>query len=805
MQDGITNFQTPQSEGGAPPSFDAAAAAAFRGQPIPPVGVAPTDPYSDDVKLLECFRSNNKRCADRRVSFERVWWRLLLYILGRQWIYFDKNAGSWVDKRLQKWIPRPVTNKILETLETILSVFQSVELSASCRPEGGSPDDIMAAETANRYESPMKDDHEWPKVQREHDWWLTALGNAALFIWWDYSGDSSTAFVPWEQCTACGEVSSPVAVKQAGDCCPTCKCPVLDPAKDPMGKSIGTSVSSGHGRTDVVSPLEVSFPPVYSDPNDSDVIIRRRWRPKEYYEARLDPVTLEKIRWETQASERSLQLLRSLSASTDISSLPNSSPAGEPAENEGTTEAEMWLKPTKDYPDGLVLRVIETTTEGSGIVLRMPEDGLPGPIPNKTVEGKMLWPWIFTGYGKLGGRGWARSPLESLIEKQNQINQIDSLIQLIIQRCANPVWLEPKGADVTKFSGEPGLVVKYNPLAAGGSAKPERIEGANVPASLVTVREMLVADMESMAGTQDVLKGNKPAGVEAFSAMQLLVERSQSRYGPVLEARGVSYRRWFKIALEMERQYGPEDRAMAIMGPNGYFQREEFKKANLDGSIRVEVEDGSQMPKTSLGTRAAIQQLAALQAIDLTNPETSYRVLQIFGRTDLYPGLDAQVTGARRAQQAFEQWAAQVQFIAQPPAPIAGPTGALLVDPMSGQPATQPQPPAPSIPPPIAPEIWQKSEVYVAEHMKWANSDRVQELMQQRPEIKPFVTAMIQAHMQKLAMEQMQAQATQPAPGKPNAAAGKDGHGAGAGRALHNSNQESGNPNDLNPPPAGAS
>jgi hypothetical protein len=802
--DGLTNFQQPQTTGNVPPGFDAAAAAAYAGQPIPvPGAVDPNDPYADDEELLKCFRENAKRCGDRRIAFERVWWRLLLYILGRQWIYFDKNAGNWVDKRLQKWMPRPVTNKILETLETIMSVFQSVELSASCRPQGARPQDIMAAETSNRYEAPLKDDHEWLRVQREHDWWLTALGNCALYLWWDYSGDSATAFVPWEQCATCQKTSSPLAVKNAGGVCPECQSPILNPARDASGKPIGESLSSGHGRTDVVSPLEVAFPPVYSDPNDSDVVLRRRWRPKEYYEARLDAATLSKIRWETQASERSLQLLRSLAASTDISALANSSPAGEPSENEGTTEAELWVKPNNKYPDGLVLRVIESTTEGSGMVLRMKDEGLPGPIPHKTVEGKAMWPWLFTGYTKVGGRGWCRSPLESLIEKQNQINQIDSLIQLIIQRTANPVWLEPNGANVTKFSGEPGLVVKYNPLAAGGGAKPERIEGSNVPTSLIAVREMLVADMESMAGTQDVLKGNKPAGVEAFSAMQLLVERSQSRYGPVLEARGGTYRKWFKLALEMERQYGPEERAIAIMGPNGSWQRAEFKRANLDGSVRVEVEDGSQMPKTSLGTRAAIQQLAALQAIDMKNPETGYRVLQIFGRTDLYPGLDAQVTGARRSQQAFEDWAAQVQFVPQAPQPMAGPTGALIPDPATGQPVMRQTPPAPSIPPPIQPEVWQQSAVYVAEHMKWANSDRMQELMAQRPEIKPFVTAMITAHMQKLAMEQAQQQAAA-APPEKNANAGKDGHGSGAGRALHNSNQESGNVNDLNPPPAGA-
>ena len=782
----VANVTTTPNDGPEPAGLLAAVKRVFSGGGAEPPP-KPKDPYSDDEELKRVFTSASKRCYDRRSAFERIWWRLLLYILGRQWIYFDRGSGQWVDKRLQKWIPRPVTNKIAETLNTILSVFQSVTLGVSCRPEGSDPKDIMAAETANRYEAPLRTDHEWTRVQDDADWWLGALGNVALFTWWDYSGNSASKFVPYEKCLGCGEVHSPLEIQDAGNVCPDCQSPMFEDAGvDANGDQIGQTVSPGHGRTDVVSPLEYAFPITFSNPDDSDIIIRRRWRTKEYYENILTPEQMNKVRWENMATERSLQMMRALATATELNSAPNvGGSGGDSGENLGTCEAELWMKPNKKYKDGLVLRMVDTTEQGEGIILRIPGEGLPGPLPFKSPQdGRRIWPWIFIGYEKFGGRGYSRSPLEHLIEKQNQLNQIDSLIQLIVQRCANPVWLEPKGSEVQKFTGEPGLVVKYNAMAGGGNAKPEKVEGSQVPSSVVKIREMILNDIEQLAGTFDIIKGQKPAGVEAFSAMQLLVERSQSRYGKVLEARGQAYQRWFKIAIDMERTLGPEERAMSILGPNGGWTRENFKRAKLDGSIRVEVEDGSQMPKTALGTRAAIQQLQALGVIDTKNPETGYAVLQKFGQTGLYPGLDAQVMGARRVQDAFEQWAATVQF--SQPAPVLGPAGAAIVDPTTGQPAMTP--PQPMTPPPGIPvKPWMNSAVYLAEHQKWASGDAVQQLMAANPAIEPYVSMMIVQHQQVVAMQQ--AAAAGPQPGQ-----GKDGGGEGGGRAMTNSNRESGKP-----------
>lgn len=786
----VSNVTSPPDVGAAPPGLDAYAAGVFGRAPA---GAPPKeDPYADDAKLLKTFKDASKECSDRRTSFERVWWRLLLYLLGRQWIYYERSLGQWLDKRLQKWVPRPVTNKIAETLNAILSVFQSVTLAVACRAEGGDPNDILVADTANRYEAPLRDDHDMTSVQDQSDWWLTALGNVWWFLWWDYSGDSRTQFVPWEQCASCQDVFSPLAVKNAGDVCPACKHPILNPAMSAGGTQIGAKIAPGHGRTDVCSPLEISFPPIYANPDDTPMLIRRRWRTKKYLEERLTKEQISKINFQSMATERSLQLLRALASMTELGGSPNMGSGGEPSEGEGVTEAELWMKPCKDYPEGLILRVVDATDDGDGILVRQPEEGTPGPLPFKAEDGRVVWPWIHTGYEKFGGRGWARSPLEHLIEKQNQLNQLDSLIQMIVQRTANPVWLEPKGAEVQRFTGEPGLVVKYNPLVAGGNAKPERIEGSNIPSSLVKLREMLIADIENLAGTFDIIKGQKPAGVEAFSAMQLLVERSQSRFGKVLEARGVTYRRWFRIALDLERRFGSDERAYAILGPNGGYVRVELQKRGLDGSIRIDVEDGSQMPKTSLGTRAAVQQLQALNVIDTTNPETRYSILQIFGQTRLQPGLDAQVMGARRVEQAFEAWANAVQFTQMPAMPMTGPAGALVTDPLTGQPQMAPATSQPSLPPPGQVKAWQDSVIYLTEFKKWASGDVMQEMLTRKPQIEPYLSALIYAH-QAVIDQQMAMQAAMAAPqGKdPN---GRDGKGVGAGRAFANSQQESGKP-----------
>lgn len=823
---------------------------------------AATDPYADDEALMKLFTEQKRLCFDNRWTFERIWWRNLLYVLGRQWIYYNQQRGAWADKRMQKWIPRPVTNKIAETLDAIRAVFNAVELTVKCRPVSDDPTDTQTADTAENLHDPLRIEHSMALRSFESDFWCITTGNSFWHSYYDKHAEHGTLMVPFERCLACQEVSEPAAIMAAGQRCPKCGASQWEQAQDEDGKPIGKDYPVGRGATEICSPFEIGFPAGYSSFNDVPVVIRQRWRNKEYYE-RFFPVIAKTLRFEKMSNERSLQLLKSLAAQTDVTSSQLSAQTAETQVGDGMTEYELWLKPTPDYPRGLVLRV------ASDKVLRA-EDGeaLPGPLPLNTAAGQPLFPWIHAAYHRIAGRIWGRAPLDLLIQKQDQINQLDSLILLAVQRMSNPVWLEPKGAEVKKFTGEPGLVVKYNPLIAGGNAKPERIDGQNVPPSLLRLREQYLADMETLSGTQDVLKGAKPSGVSAFSAMQLLVERAQSRFGPILAERGEVYRQWFTIAVEIERQFGPDQRMWASMGANRRWTFQTFQNADIHGQMKVMIEDGSQAPKTNLGKRAAVEQLRQLGLLNPEDPDQRMRIYQVFGQTDLLPSLNAAVQGVLAEQAEFEDWAnGPGSQPVQPPMPMLA--GAPTMPGMPGGPVApggpptgvpgrryfsdgeQPQPPAPAPTPPPAgpaappaptaapggppapppPEVapgappapggppmmgpppppptmtpcplqikpWHPDPVHIAEHTKWANGDAARQLFKQRPDVEALFAQHLMAHQQRAAAAQMAA-AGGPPPGPAGPA--KPAAPGGAGRALANSNQESGKRGNFQAAPA---
>src|SRR5437016_6183914 len=81
--------------------------------------MGPQGPNFDAQHLLDRFDLRKREAMEYRWVWEREWLRDLYYVANRQWIYFHPTKREWVDKRLQKWIPRPVTNKMAETVQAI--------------------------------------------------------------------------------------------------------------------------------------------------------------------------------------------------------------------------------------------------------------------------------------------------------------------------------------------------------------------------------------------------------------------------------------------------------------------------------------------------------------------------------------------------------------------------------------------------------------------------------------------------------------------------------------------------------------
>lgn len=727
--------------GPTPPGLSEAVSRVFGTAPKP----QKVDPYKDEPALLKLFTRLKREASTNRTVFERQWWRSLHFFLGRQWIYYSTRHGEWRDVRLEKWIPKPVTNKIRENGQAFRATLASINLHSLVRPVGNTESQLVTAEIGTDLEPLIRTEHEMDAIQDEADFWLTYTGNYFYHLWYDSDADPSVS--PGMECPQCG-----AQMPETPDGVPPV-CPCGSTQFVPSMK-FGTLQPQGRGRTDVCSPLEILVPPSAVSLESAGFLIRQRWRDKDYCENHYEKSLIAKITWRKAPADRSLQLYRTLATQNDISGGANAYSANaQPSEAEGIEEYELWRKPTPTYPGGLVLRVVG---DSSPTIVTNADESLPGPFPLVDTKGRPLFPWVHGQFELIGGRIWAGSFVDPAIQKQIQLNQLDSYIQLAFQRMSNSIWLEPKGAEVEKFTGEPGLVIKWNPLSANG-AKPERMPGENIPTSMFAIREQYIQDIEDLLGTHDVMKGGKPPGVEAYSALALLEEKSKGRFMRAFMNRGEAYRKWFTLALEMERAYGPEDRLIHITGPNNEWTAKSFKNADLQGEVTIIVEDGTQTPKTALGYRAALEHASQLQVLPRQSAETQFEILRSLGLTKLVPTLDADVREALREQEAFEEFVKS-----------QGASGEILT--------RQP---------------WHNDEVHLAQNRKWMNSDRFRELVRMNPQVAQIGAMHLEAHYMPLAAS-LAAQTPQPGPGGPGQGpGGKPEPAVGAGQTFRNSQRES--------------
>ena len=1023
-------------------------------------------------KLLAVFEKCKKESFASRWVWEREWLRDLYYVTNRHWIYWHPSRREWVDKRLQKNVPRPVTNKMAEVVQSLRATFGSITLGVITQPIGHNTESVATAEVVDKLAPLIHEEHKMNQVMREGDFWLLTNGSVCIQTSWDTDIRFNRIFIAFEQCMACGTTLPPAEIVNNNEMCPACGGTQFQKASNPDGTPLGEWSGYGKGKTVALSPFEYALPPNVTRFDETPYIIRMRWRDKHYYEAN-HPDIVHKIVWEKTPKDRSVQIFKSLAFINDLGA-GNSwgTMGGSGGEDiEGVTEYELWVKPTLKYPEGLIMRVIG---ESSPMLITKPDESIPGPLPYKDRDGAPLFPFAFAIFEHIGGRLYGRSVLAPLIQKQDQLNQLDSLIQMIIQRTANPVWIVPEGSGIDQFTGDPGLVLKYNPLAAGGAGKPERIGGENVQPALFRLREQYLKDIEELAGclhgdtvipcldgvvrtmkelstefpnggmwvygfdcetmrvvpsyvekawstgikkmvrvsfeegtyiectpdhpfltydrgyvradelrieepvvplllrdapsksgrvyqsvtqpvdrtnepvhrmvayavhglergqshldvhhidcngsnnlpenlevltraehlrreprpfpvttfeqcsaagkkrwqgksaaeraselgpmhsgrdnywdslsvderrarntaiwqsvpepvrlehgrslvatrrslsmaeriakgkkqslamktywetktpeerqiarqwltnhrvaaieaigdaevfdlttstqnfgtnagvfvhnTYDIIKGQKPAGVEAFSALQLLVERSQARFTSAFASRGEMYRAWFTTALELERAYGPQERILTVVTPNKGYTFKAFQKAQLQGNVSIKVEDGTDAPKTSLGKRAAIEHANQLALLKPDDPEQRYALLNELGLGHLAPSLNVHVQTSLQMQDAFERW-------------LQNPQG----------------------PSPLIMKPWFDAQVHYGERIKWLNSDHMRELMAQQSAVEQLVMI----HLQELQTALL-----------PPPQMGPDGkplppEGVGGGRAMQNSNTNSGGP-----------
>src|SRR3990167_3840091 len=747
----------------------------------------------DDAELLTLAEQYHKEVYERRSLWEQTWMRNIHFVNFRQWIVYISRFNEWRDVRMARHIPRPVSAKPREVLQALRAMFDSVNIGVNVRPNGSDPKNVAVATVADDYAPILHEEHDMPLNLNEAHYWFIVTGNVFAHTFFEKDVKHGYDEIPQEACQSCGMIYGSDEIAEAQNVCPDCGAAEFSPAVGDDGEALPAKiVPRGKGKTIILSPFELLFKNEFSRFEDVPYVIRTRWRDKAYYTSHPTLAgQFEHAAWQKSPSEQSMSMFRSLPNTGDTGAVQQSASStgsGGSGDSEGLPEYECWVRPCSEFPDGLVFR---WAGDSNRIILYLEEnEAIPGPIPYKDADGRPLFTYTHAAFEQIGWRVYGTGPMDSIIPIVMELNKLDSHIQMIIGRMSNPLWMIPKGSEIEKFTGEPGLVVKWNPLTVGGNAKPERIAGECPHGSFFTIRDMYEKRIEEAAGTFDIMKGEKPAGVEAFAAMQLLVERSQSRFAPAFKAIGNFYRDWFKFALEIEREFGPDERTKAILSPARTYTMETFKRANLQGSFSIIVEDGSKTPKSSLGVRATVEHLNQMGALNLQDPDQLYKVYQLFGQSGLSPGLDVNMQRALQKQDAFEKWAqdpaAMGQYVQGFRAATQQYVGLLTElqsagpDPATGIEAPLPTPPSATVGTPLAWKPWYNAQIHRQEFIKWTNGDRIVELLATQPALEPILIAH-QQEIEAAMVQQMALMNPQPQqqPG-------------GSGRSMQNSNQEAG-------------
>jgi len=596
------------------------------------------DASDEDVSDINILLDVYDRFKRRRWVFEREWYRNIIFYIGQQWVVYDDGSRRWRLRNLNSWIPTPVTNRIASTVNVIRSSIVQVNPAFRGIPTQETEQSVLAANAADRYLDVIINESGFRGAKRRMASWTTLTGNGFLLTEFDTGPDTGTVFVPGEDCAACGLQMKPEEIP-ADMTCPRC-------GSTDFQENVenGTDIPQGRLRVSAKSPFEV-----YADSNIPELedqtallIVEQKSLDgvKQTYGDKAAEVEADNL------SDQSLNYTSSLAHMTGS----GGGPVGRSGEDEGqiVTLFRLYLKTSKDYPDGTYL-----VMSGDQHIL---EKKTPYPYRYKATK-RPFYPLTHIRYDDVPGRFWAKTPVDDLIPKQRQRNEVESLYQTILMRCANPVWLLPTGAQSSPITGDPAVIVRYSPV---GGQKPERLEGAEAPASIITFIQQIDQDFEEIANTFAVMKGKAPGSVRAASAIQMLVERGFGRYGSVFDNMEEAYQQWAVGALEIWRQNTVFPRVQAVAKKSGGWQFLKFLGSDI-GEVDIRVESGSTRPKSEAGRQMLLNQLFQWGLINAQDPEQKMKIYEELGAASFLPGAEADIKVVAEENHKFMTWAQESQ------------------------------------------------------------------------------------------------------------------------------------------------
>jgi hypothetical protein len=570
----------------------------------------PNDDLDALSSAIETFYKQDG-AIKQRLSYS--WERNRRFIDGDQWLVYNGNSdtgGVWQRLSVSKtneYIPRPVTNYIFDGYQTLKSYLIKVKPRSTIRPNTDTFKDKAAAKVA---ELCLETNWERLKEQENYEYaaaCLIADGTIFKKSFWDTS--SSTV------------VKIPRTIQQ----------PVFDPmtgiqtgsedveALDEEGVPIMDILPLGDVSTTVVEAFRIAVDPLCSGLHDAKWIMEYGLHPiswvKEVYSKQGDGYTglAETLTEETALSSSMQRYWNSkFSAGTKGDDKLAKGGSGNTELTNQVVLKEYYEAPTQQHPKGRRIVV------GNGKTLFV------GEALDSGIDLGDWHPYSECRWEIPPGRFWGKGPVDNACDIQKQINSIDATIILTRKTMAIPQKLIPAGSGIEpgQWTGRPGQQITYR----SENGKPEIIPGVGVDSSVFAERAQRVEDLKNVMGAIDILKGDRPPGVNAASALSLLHEVGTGKLSPVHDRwkRFVEndQKKQLKIIASGYKEPRP-DYIKMLKSRNKELSDEvidKFLGTDLLDNCNVIIEAGSNVPKLQSVAQMRLQEAAQVGTLNLAMP-----------------------------------------------------------------------------------------------------------------------------------------------------------------------------------------
>lgn len=596
--------------------------------------------YNDnDLDLSQIKSTEHDELAARIESFftqdstQKIylayhWERNHLMLDGNQWITYVGGTGAstggkqWDSVKVSQaneYIPRPVTNYLFDVYQTLKSYLLQQRPRSKVVPNTQSYKDKQAAKL-----SELLLECNWERLQEEKKYEYAAAnlltyGTVFKRDYWDTSSLQRVR-VPMMR-------PQPITDPMTGAVMGYQEKEVTDPE---TGDLLYEDLPLGDLNSTIVEPWRMALDPIANDMYDMRWLMEYNIVPldrvKEMFSRQEEGYTGEAANLQPESMlnttlTRFLELKNSSGTRGDVFRNSQSS-SGDMIEN-AVVIKDYYEAPSEQHPEGRRVVVANGKTLYSG------------PTPYDGPELGNWHPYSECRWELVPGRFWGKSPLDNATDPQKRINSIDSTITLTRKTMAIPQKLIPKGSGIAvgSWTGRPGQQIEYRDTGA----RPETVPSAGVDPQVWKEREQCVEDIKQITGAIDILKGDRPPGVTAASALEMLYEVGTGKLRPILDRWKMFVEGSQKKQLRVIANYYREPREEYInylKSKNTELPEttiENFIGAELYDNCNVKVEAGSSIPKLESAQKARLMEAAQTGALQLEIPENRAQFLEDMG------------------------------------------------------------------------------------------------------------------------------------------------------------------------------